>query len=170
MLFLLLSLSLSLPGVRTEQDLYIRLIDSMTKQVRCSDTFFFPFFFFFTRSVTPTTCVVHDLSKNKTGKKKKEKCAAENYNRRPLETKIKKVKIFICGSQMCHVVKIKLPPSQDQTYSITTVYARSYQIAKTPKYFFFFPWFKSWSQSEISHDVTWLVLQSQCWRCEKKYF
>lgn len=31
--------SFSSPGVRTEQDLYIRLIDSMTKQVSCCCTF-----------------------------------------------------------------------------------------------------------------------------------
>lgn len=35
------------PGVRTEQDLYIRLIDSMTKQVSCCCTFSFFLFLFF---------------------------------------------------------------------------------------------------------------------------
>lgn len=35
------------PGVRTEQDLYIRLIDSMTKQVSCCCTFSFLLFLLF---------------------------------------------------------------------------------------------------------------------------
>lgn len=43
--------SFSSPGVRTEQDLYIRLIDSMTKQVSCCCTFSFSLFLLFKRTV-----------------------------------------------------------------------------------------------------------------------
>lgn len=94
--------SFSSPGVRTEQDLYIRLIDSMTKQVSCCCTFSFPLFLNNTVHRAPCAQTTWKLSPTTNSNKKNdndggEKSVVSKSNYRCNESRQPPLRLFMRG-------------------------------------------------------------------------